>query len=536
MTISAEVHRDVPRVSRVADASPPDRVEISGILVATDTIAVGTSSTYQCVLDDGSGRLSLLFLGRVRIAGLVVGARCTVTGRVAYRHGQLVMWIPSYRLDPAASRTGTPETMPITTAPSRAQRRGVPPINPPSDAVPDPPPNPTTVAVPVSRPAESDEEVAAAGRFRIYLGMAAGVGKTYAMLDEAARRAARGSDVVVGIVDPHGRPTTTAKLAGLEIVPPKTVTYRGAQFEEMDLDAVLARKPELVLVDEFAHTNVPGSGRNEKRWQDILQLLDADISVISTVNIQHIESLADVVEAVTGTQVRERVPDAVLRRADQIELVDSSPEQLRRRMLHGNIYPPGHIHQALTGFFHTENLTALRELTLRFMADETDEDLIAQVHRVAPGRSWDTAERVLVGVTNAPGTEAVLRRASRIAARLKAELHVVHVRPSEVRRPQQAAAALQPIRQLTDDLGATWFEITGDDPAQALMRVATEQCATQIVLGHSRRSRWQRLFAGGSTIRRLTSLAGDAGIDVHIIARPEPAHRRHDPDQQAPPA
>lgn len=364
----------------------------------------------------------------------------------------------------------------------------------------------------------SDVPVAATGRFRVYLGMASGVGKTYAMLDEAARRAARGCDVVAGIVETHDRPATTAGLAGLEVVPPKTVAYRGARFAEMDLDAILARRPELVLVDELAHSNVPGSGRHEKRWQDVLELLDADISVIGTLNTQHIESLADAVEAITGTRVRERIPDAVLARADQIELVDSSPEQLRRRMLHGNIYPAERIHPALNGFFRTENLTALRDLTLRFLAGETDDKTLAQLRRTAAGRSRDAAERVLVGVTDDPGTETVWRRAGRIAAGLAADLYVVHVHPSEV-LGRQRTVALQPIRQLTEQSGGTWIEIEEDDPARAIVRAAAEHGATHIVLGPSRRSRWLHLLAGGSTVRRLTRLAGDAGIDVHIIAR-----------------
>ncbi|MGI5142355.1 MULTISPECIES: universal stress protein [unclassified Streptomyces] len=364
-----------------------------------------------------------------------------------------------------------------------------------------------------------DVPVAAAGRFRVYLGMASGVGKTYAMLDEAVRRAARGCDVVAGIVETHDRPATTAKLEGLEVVPPKTVTYRGAQFAEMDLDAILARRPELVLVDELAHSNVPGSGRHEKRWQDVLELLDADISVIGTLNTQHIESLADAVEAITGTRVRERIPDAVLARADQIELVDSSPEQLRRRMLHGNIYPAERIRPALNGFFQTENLTDLRDLTLRFLGGETDDETLAQLRRTAAGRSGGAVERVLVGVTDEAGTETVWRRACRIAAGLAADLYVVHVHPSDgLGRPW--TVALQPIRQLTEQSGGTWIEIEDDDPARALMRAAAEHSATHIVLGPSRRSRWLHLLAGGSTVRRLTRLAGDAGIDVHIIARP----------------
>ena len=235
------------------------------------------------------------------------------------------------------------------------------------------------VTVPVD--SDSSELVEAAGHFRIYLGAAAGVGKTYAMLSEGRRRHERGTDVVVGFVESHGRVHTEAMTEGLEVVPRKVVTYRGTQFEEMDLGAVIRRAPRVALVDELAHSNVPGSGAHAKRWEDVIDLLAAGIDVISTVNIQHLESIADAVEEMTGTTVRERVPDWVVRRADQIELVDSSPEQLRRRMVHGNIYAPDKVPQALTHFFRADNLTALREIALRFLADETEEELIEHLRR-----------------------------------------------------------------------------------------------------------------------------------------------------------
>ena len=216
-----------------------------------------------------------------------------------------------------------------------------------------------------------DEGVRPTGRFRVYLGAAAGVGKTCSMLDEGWRRFQRGADVVGGFVETHKRPYTMEQIRDLPVVPRKQVAYRNAAWEEMDVDAVIARKPEVVLIDELAHTNVPGSGRHEKRWEDVLEILDAGIAVITTVNIQHIESLADAVERITGVGVRERVPDWVVRRADQLELNDSSADQLRRRMLHGNIYPEQKVPSALNGFFRTENLVALRELSLRFVADES---------------------------------------------------------------------------------------------------------------------------------------------------------------------
>jgi two-component system sensor histidine kinase KdpD len=277
--------------------------------------------------------------------------------------------------------------------------------------------------------ADPDDTVEAAGHFRIYLGAAAGVGKTYAMLSEGRRRKERGTDVVIGYVDSHGRRLTEEMAGDLEVVPRKVVEYRGTRLAEMDTDAVLRRHPKVALIDELAHTNVPGSGGHEKRWQDVLDILAAGIDVITTVNIQHLESIADEVEQVTGAKVQERVPDWVVRKANQIKLVDSSPEQLRRRMLHGNIYPKEKVPQALTHFFRTENLIALRELALRFLADETDEDLLRHLRQHEAQGLWETCERLMVAVTGAPGTDALLHRAARMATRLKSELDVVHVTP-----------------------------------------------------------------------------------------------------------
>jgi two-component system sensor histidine kinase KdpD len=361
------------------------------------------------------------------------------------------------------------------------------------------------------------DAVEAAGHFRIYLGAAAGVGKTYAMLNEGHRRQQRGADVVVGFVECHGRPLTEQLIGDLEVIPRQVVEYRGSRLEEMDLDAVLRRRPEVALVDELAHTNVPGSGRNEKRWQDVQDLLGAGINVITTVNIQHLESIADEVEQMTGVPVRERVPDWVVRKADQIELVDSSPEQLRRRMLHGNIYPKAKVSQALTNFFRTDNLTALRELALRFLADETDEDLLEHLRRRESGVVWETCERVMVAVTPVPGTDALLRRAARMAARLKGELDVVYVSASDGTRSQNRQA-IEKLRQLAADVGARWHELQDDDPARAIAGFARRHQVTQIVIGTSRRSRWQQLTGGGSNVVRIIREAGAFGIDVHVIA------------------
>ncbi len=395
-----------------------------------------------------------------------------------------------------------------------------------AEDAPGPPSNRAT-APPVDTDAADDVE--AAGRFRIYLGSAAGVGKTYAMLNEGHRRKERGRDVVVGFVETHGRPLTAQLAEGLEIVPRKVVEYRGSRFEELDVDAVLARHPELALVDELAHTNVPGSGRNEKRWQDVLELLEAGIDVITTVNIQHLESIADAVEQMTGTSVRERVPDRVVRMADQIELVDSSPEQLRRRMVHGNIYPPAKVPQALAHFFRTDNLIALRELALRFLADETEEELLAHLARHQTTTVWETSERIMVAVTEAPGTDVLLRRAARIASRTKGELDVVHVVADDA-APATGGERLEALRELASSLGARWHELHDSDPARALTTFARDHQVTQIVIGSSRRTRWQELTGGGSVVRRVIRAACDVGIDVHIIARRELPAGEHDPD------
>ena len=367
--------------------------------------------------------------------------------------------------------------------------------------------------------AGTDGEVEAAGHFRIYLGAAPGVGKTYAMLSEGHRRLGRGADVVAGFVESYGRPLTEALINGLEVIPRKTVDYRGTRLEEMDLDAVLRRRPGVALIDELAHTNAPGSGKNRKRWEDIRDILGAGIDVVTTVNIQHLESVADEVEKMTGTRVRERVPDSFVREADQIELIDSSPEQLRRRMLHGNIYPQDRVPEALTHFFRTDNLIALRELALRFVAEESDEELQAHLQRRRSPVLWETTERIMAAVSGAPGTDMLMRRAARIAARIRGKLDVVHViaGDSGLAADRQTTDGL---RQLAADLGARWHEIQDDDPARAIIDFARQHQITQIVIGSIQRSGWH-ITDNGPILRRVIHDAGASGVDVHIIARPE---------------
>jgi Osmosensitive K+ channel histidine kinase len=359
-----------------------------------------------------------------------------------------------------------------------------------------------------------DNDPMARGTLRIYLGAAPGVGKTVAMLDEGARRLARGTDVVVGFVETHRREFTARRLTGLPAVPRKIVTYRGATFAELDLVAVLARRPAVALVDELAHTNVPGAGPHERRWQDVDALLDAGVDVISTLNIQHLESLNDVVEQITGVPQRETVPDAVVRAAEQIELVDMAPEALRRRMAHGNIYPPERVDAALGNYFRVGNLTALRELALLWLADQVEEGL--RRYRAEHGitGTWETKERVVVGLTGGPEGETLIRRAARIAARTGGELLAVHVARSDgLSGPGVAALAGQ--RLLVESLGGTYHSVVGDAVPPALLDFARRADATQIVLGTSRRHWLTAALTGPGTGATVTRLSGP--IDVHLV-------------------
>jgi two-component system sensor histidine kinase KdpD len=355
----------------------------------------------------------------------------------------------------------------------------------------------------------------ARGTLRIYLGAAPGVGKTFAMLGEGRRRAERGTDVVVGYVETHGRTKTADQIADLEVVPSKPVDYRGTTFEEMDVDAILARRPEVALVDELAHTNIPGS-RHEKRWEDVEALLEAGITVISTLNIQHLESVNDVVEQITGVKQQETIPDAVVRKADQIELVDMAPEAIRRRMAHGNIYPAERIDAALGNYFRTGNLGALRELALLWVADRVDDALQDYRERHGIERPWETRERVVVALTGSVDGERLVRRAARMADRSKGDLFAVHVRPQDG-LAGGAAEMLDRQRELVEELGGTYREVVGADIGEALVSAAHTLNATQIILGATRRSRFAELTRG-SVINRVIRGSG-VGLDVHVISR-----------------
>ncbi|MEU5956324.1 sensor histidine kinase KdpD [Streptomyces sp. NPDC047525] len=363
----------------------------------------------------------------------------------------------------------------------------------------------------------------ARGKLRIYLGSAPGVGKTYAMLSEAHRRIERGTDCVVAFVEHHNRPRTEVMLHGLEQVPRKDLDYRGTLFTEMDVDAVLERAPAVALVDELAHTNVPGS-RNAKRWRDVEELLAAGIDVVSTVNIQHLESLGDVVESITGVRQRETLPDEVVRRADQIELVDMSPQALRRRMAHGNIYKSDRVDAALSNYFRPGNLTALRELALLWVADRVDEYLQQYRGEHDIRSTWQARERIAVGLTGGPEGRTLIRRASRMAAKGSgSEILAVYIARSDgltAASPKELAVQ----RTLVEDLGGTFHHVIGDDIPAALLDFARGVNATQIVLGSSRRKTWQYIFGPGVG----ATVARDSGpdLDVHIVTHDEVAKGR----------
>lgn len=369
------------------------------------------------------------------------------------------------------------------------------------------------------------------GRLRVYLAAAAGAGKTYAMLNEGHRRESRGTNVVVGYVETHGRPQTQAQVGDLEITPRKQIPYRGVTLEEMDTEAIIARHPQVVLVDELAHTNVPGS-KHPKRYQDVLQILDAGIDVVTTLNIQHLESLNDLVASITGVRVRETLPDWILDQAEEVELVDISPHALRQRMRHGNIYPPERIEAALHHFFREGNLTALRELALKRTAEKTEAQLEQYMleHRIT--ERWPASERVLVGFDHRPHTRQVIRDAWRLAHGLHADLLAVSVEPEgyraftgkllglvrygqEARLQREAAGRrLEEHARFAEDLGAEVIRARGRDIAQTLVEIAKKRQVTQIVIGQPVRGRLEELLRGSIT-NRLLRLSSE--IDIHLV-------------------
>ncbi|MBB6099265.1 two-component system sensor histidine kinase KdpD [Deinobacterium chartae] len=342
------------------------------------------------------------------------------------------------------------------------------------------------------------------GRHKIYVGAAAGVGKTFRALQEIRELQAEGRDAVIGVLETHGRQDTERAAEGLRVFPRRITEFKGAQLSEMDLEGLLAARPEVVLVDELAHGNAPGS-RNPKRYQDVQGLLSAGIHVISTVNIQHIESLNDLVARLTGVRVRERVPDAVISEADEVILVDVTPQVLQERLRAGKIYAPDKVEQALKNFFTEENLAALRELALRQVAEAVE---------VEPQDKLSIKDRILVAVTTSPSSGRLIRRGGRIAKRLGGDLQVVYV---ETHRPsREEARVLEGFRAITEALGGEFRLLkNAGGVGRTLVNYSREYGPTQLILGESRRSRWQELLRG-SIIHQV--LRGTRNVDVYIIA------------------
>jgi two-component system, OmpR family, sensor histidine kinase KdpD len=350
------------------------------------------------------------------------------------------------------------------------------------------------------------------GRLKVFLGAAAGVGKTFVMLGEARDLKAAGVDVVIGYLEPHGRRATEDRAAGLEVAPRRMARVQGRPFAEMDTDWLLERLPQLCLVDELAHTNHPG-GRHAKRWQDVEELLGAGVDVFTTVNIQHLESLNDKVFEITGVRVRETFPDRLLHEADEVVLADLPPDALRERIAQGRVYAPDKVRPALTNFFRLDNLTALRALALREVAEQEERHLLGPEPARA-GHGPAVGERVMVCVDGRPDSSELVRRAARMARRGGGPLYVLHVEPSDEREPDGVHRAVEAAEELGRQLGATVLRRTGD-VAETVVQAAGELAVNQIVLGESHRPRWKELV-GRSIIARI--LRETDGVDVHIIA------------------
>lgn len=352
-----------------------------------------------------------------------------------------------------------------------------------------------------------------AGVFKLFLGYAPGVGKTYAMLSEAIRRSSRGEDVVVGVVESHGRKATLDLASRLETVPRKRIEYKGTLFQEMDVDAILARNPQVVLIDELAHTNILGS-KHLKRYEDVLELLDAKIDVVSTMNVQHLESVTPMVQSITGVQVRETVPDWVMKRVDEIVMADLTPEALQTRMRRGDIYPMERVDRALGNFFRPSNLIALREIALRQVAQVVDRSLEPYLDKEATfGRNLNVAEKIAVGVSSNPVAQYLIARASRMAQGINGELYVVYVDTGADDDPERQRT-LQANFRFAENLGGTVIKLKGKEVAEALADLVREKHITQVIFGHSATSGWRKyLFL--SAVHRF--LRDAPAVDVHIV-------------------
>jgi two-component system sensor histidine kinase KdpD len=364
------------------------------------------------------------------------------------------------------------------------------------------------------------------GRLKVYIGAAAGVGKTYRMLDEAHQLRAHGSDVVIGFVEPHARAETLARIGDLELIPRRKILYRGVTLEEMDVDAIIARRPEKVIVDELAHTNAPGS-RHAKRYQDVEEIVAVGIGVITAVNIQHLESLNPLMKRVTGIEVRETVPDAFFARADQIVNIDVPVDVLRERLREGKIYPAAQIEPALRNFFRPNNLASLRELALREVARSLDRQRTDQESlRLGGGRRTNVVDRIMVGLSSNPTDSGqLLRKASRIAGQLNAEWYAVHVEtPAESVKNIATAdfVALLNSINVASDLGAETVWLKADDVVTALIEFAADKGVSKIILGRSHQPRWRRWLKGDVPARLIEHARG---LDVEIVATDEEATR-----------
>ena len=365
---------------------------------------------------------------------------------------------------------------------------------------------------------QADEQARRRGKLKIFLGYAAGVGKTYAMLEAARQRKAEGMDVVVAIVETHKRAETESMLTGLEVMPRRTIEYRGVQLTEMDVDAVLARRPQIALVDELAHTNAPGSV-HPKRYLDVKDLLTAGIDVYTTLNIQHLESLNDVVAQITGVLVRETIPDSVIDEASEIELIDLPPDELLNRLQEGKVYIPEQAARAIREFFRKGNLTALREMTMRRAAERVDEQMRAYMQtRAIPG-PWAAAQRLLVCISPSPLSEKLVRSARRLADELNAEWMTVYVEtPQLATMSPEKRDRVAKILQLAEELGARSYTLSSNGSmnatAQVIMDFARKNNVTKILAGKPLRPRWQE-FLRGSLVDKLIHKSGD--IDIYVV-------------------
>jgi len=375
-------------------------------------------------------------------------------------------------------------------------------------------PNPDALLAAIKQ-AESDRH---GGRLTVFLGMCAGVGKTCSMLKAARQRRDEGVDLVAAVVETHGRAETMALLEGLPTVPPRRIEYRGAVLEEMDLDAILRRRPQAVLVDELAHSNAPGS-RHPKRYQDVLELLDAGIDVFTTLNVQHIESRVDVVRQITGVTIRETVPDTVLDEADEIQLVDITPEELRDRLADGKVYLGDMARTAADWFFRRENLTALRELALRLTAERVNQDLRDVMATRQIAGPWKTTVKLMVAIGPSPFAEGLIRWTRRAAATQGAEWVAIHVDSGRTLTEQEGARLAKTLT-LARQLGAQVMTLPGADLIETVLRVAREENVTQIVAGKTMGSPWVEFLRGGSFVERLIRRSGE--IDVCVV----PAEQR----------